>query len=214
MGRSGAGEARRGLLFVVSAPSGAGKTSLISRLAADDCALTVSVSHTTRPMRVGEVDGVHYHFVDAQTFAGMRASGEFLEWASVYGHAYGTARQAVHDAVSAGCDVVLEIDWQGAAQIRRRWPGAVYIFVLPPSRGALRERLTGRGQDGADVIARRTAAAAADLSHYGEFDHLVVNDDFDAALAALRRIVGAARRGERLPAQDHRALLAELLSEA
>ncbi|MCY4014325.1 MAG: guanylate kinase [Gammaproteobacteria bacterium] len=202
----------RGHLFVISAPSGAGKTSLISALAKSDCSLTVSVSHTTRPRRDGEQDGVHYHFVDIETFAAMRARGEFLECADVFGHAYGTSRNAVLDAFEAGRDVILEIDWQGAAQVRARWPTAVAIFLLPPSRDALVARLRGRGQDGPDVIAARTAQAVADMSHHGEFDHVVVNDDFDTALADLRDIVEATRAGLRPTRSDHAALIAELLS--
>ena len=201
-----------GRLFVVAAPSGAGKTSLVQSLVAGDRSLVLSVSHTTRPKRAAEAAGVHYHFVDASAFAAMREAGEFLEWATVYGHRYGTSRQTVRAAVDAGRDVVLEIDWQGAAQVRAGWPDPVSIFVLPPSRQALEERLTSRAQDGPDVIAKRTAAAVADLSHHGEFDHLVVNDDFDTALAALKRIVSATRRGQSLPRQDHAALLRQLLS--
>lgn len=203
---------KRGHLFVISAPSGAGKTSLISTLTESDCSLTVSISHTTRPRRTGERDGVHYYFVAPETFAAMRARNEFLECADVFGHAYGTSRRAVFDAVEAGRDVILEIDWQGAAQVRARWPSAVAIFLLPPSREALVARLRGRGQDRADVIAARTSQAVADMSHHGEFDYVVVNDDFDAAVADLGEIVEAARTGRRLAPADHGALIAELLS--
>lgn len=203
---------KRGHVFVVSAPSGAGKTSLIKALSESDCSLTVSISHTTRPRRDAEKDGVHYHFVDPATFAAMRARDDFLECADVFGHAYGTARGAVYEAVDAGRDVILEIDWQGAAQVRARWPSAVAIFLLPPSREALVARLRGRGQDRQDVIAARTAQAVADMSHHGEFDHVVVNDDFDAAVASLREIVEATRAGRPLPLADHGALIAELLS--
>ena len=202
----------RGHLFVISAPSGAGKTSLISALAESDCSLTVSISHTTRPRRDAEEDGVHYHFVDLETFAAMRAQDEFLECADVFGHAYGTSRRAVYEAVAAGRDVILEIDWQGAAQVRARWPSAVAVFLLPPSRDALVSRLRGRGQDRQDVIAARTAQAVADMSHHGEFDHVVVNDDFDAALATLHEIIEATRAGRPPPLADHGALIAELLS--
>ena len=202
----------RGHLFVVSAPSGAGKTSLIGTLAESDCSLAVSISHTTRARRAGETDGVHYHFVAPETFAAMRARDEFLECADVFGHAYGTSRRAVLDAVETGRDVILEIDWQGADQVRERWPAAVAIFVLPPSRDALVARLRSRGQDRPDVIAARTAQAVADMSHYREFDHVVVNDDFDAAVAALREVVQATRAGRRLTPVDHGALIAELLS--
>jgi len=142
----------------------------------------------------------------------MRARDEFLECADVFGHAYGTSRRAVFDAVEAGRDVILEIDWQGAAQVRARWPSAVAIFLLPPSRDALVARLQGRAQDGPDVIATRTAQAVADMSHHAEFDHVVVNDDFAAAVAALREIVEATRAGRRLAPADHAALIAELLS--
>ncbi len=205
---------RRGRLFVISAPSGAGKTSLIEALVHHDCSLTVSISHTTRPKRNTEVDGVHYHFVAPRTFAAMRDAGEFLEWAAVFDHAYGTSRRAVLEAVAAGRDVILEIDWQGATLVRQCWPDPVTIFVLPPSRQALVERLTGRGQDRPEVIAKRTAQAVADMFHHDEFDHLVVNDEFDAAVAALRRIVQATREGGTLPPENHSALLGELLSDS
>lgn len=202
---------RFGNLFVISAPSGAGKTSLISALVESDPSLQVSVSHTTRPRRTAERDGVHYHFVRAATFDAMCDAGEFLEWAVVFGYRYGTSRKMVGQALRAGRDVILEIDWQGAWQVRQRWPRTVAIFVLPPCLEALTWRLRGRGQDAAQVIAHRTAQAVDDISHYHEFDHLVVNDDFDAALAALRRIVTAVRAGEPPPSADHSALLDRLL---
>ena len=203
--------ARRGHLFVVAAPSGAGKTTLIERLMRRDPSLVVSVSHTTRPRRASETDGVHYHFVDDATFASLRDADEFLEWARVFDHAYGTSRDTVVAKLAAGRDVILEIDWQGAAQIRRRHPEAVSIFVLPPSQTALIDRLNARGQDRPEVIAKRLRQAVDDMSHHDEFDHLVVNDDFDDAVLRLRRIVQATRDGERLPKEDHSALLAELL---
>ena len=206
-------DARRrvGHLFVISAPSGAGKTSLISALVESDPSLQVSISHTTRPRRKAEVDGVHYHFVRAATFDAMCRAGDFLEWAVVYGYRYGTAHAKVGEALIAGRDVILEIDWQGAQQVCRSLPHAVAIFLLPPSIEALTERLRGRGQDAAQVIANRTAQAVEDISHYDEFDYLVVNDDFDTALAALRRIVAAVRAGETPPSEDHSALLDRLL---
>jgi len=202
----------RGHLFVVSAPSGAGKTSLIRRLVDADDSLTVSVSHTTRPKRAGEIDGEHYHFVDHGAFNVLRAAGEFLEWAQVFDNAYGTSRQAVETGLEAGRDVVLEIDWQGAAQVREGWPGAVSIFVLPPSREALMERLTGRGQDSPEVIGKRVRQAVADMSHHAEFDHTMVNDDFGDAVCQLERIIQATREGSTIPEVDHSALLRELLA--
>lgn len=203
--------ARPGHLFVVAAPSGAGKTTLIENLMQGEPSLVVSVSHTTRPKRASEIDGVHYHFVDEATFASLRDADEFLEWARVFDHAYGTSRDTVIRQLAAGHDVILEIDWQGAAQIRRRHPDAVSIFVLPPSRSALIERLNARGQDRPEVIAKRIQQAVDDMSHHDEFDYLVVNDDFDDAVLRLRRIVQATRGGERLPNADHSTLLGELL---
>ena len=202
---------RRGHLFVVAAPSGAGKTTLIEKLMQEEPSLVVSVSHTTRPKRASETDGVHYYFVDEATFASLRDADEFLEWARVFDHAYGTSRDAVVGKLATGRDVILEIDWQGAAQIRRRHPDAVSIFVLPPSQSALIDRLHTRGQDRPEVIAKRLKQAVDDMSHHHEFDYLVVNDDFDAAVLTLRRIVGATRDGERLPKENHSALLGELL---
>lgn len=202
----------RGHLFVISAPSGAGKTSLISALAESDCSLTVSISHTTRPRRAAETNGVHYHFVAPEVFARMREAGEFLECADVFGHAYGTSRHAVFEAIEAGRDVILEIDWQGAAQVRKTWSEAVAIFLLPPSLNALTARLRARAQDRPEVIAARTAQAVADMSHHSEFDHVVVNDDFSEAVAALREIVRAVREGRQPPRPDHDAVIAGLLS--
>ena len=203
--------ARHGHLFVVAAPSGAGKTTLIEKLMQQEPSLVVSVSHTTRPKRASETDGVHYHFVDEATFASLRDAEEFLEWARVFDHAYGTSRDTVVAKLAAGRDVILEIDWQGAAQIRQRHPDAVSIFVLPPSRSALIERLNTRGQDRPEVIAKRLQQAVEDMSHHDEFDHLVVNDDFNDAVSRLRRIVQATRDGERLAREDHSVLLGELL---
>ena len=200
-----------GHLFVVAAPSGAGKTTLIETLMGKEPSLVVSVSHTTRPRRASEIDGEHYHFVDEATFAALRDAGEFLEWASVFDHTYGTSRGTVVKELAAGRDVILEIDWQGAAQVRERHPEAVSIFVLPPSRSALIARLNARGQDRPEVIAKRLQQAVDDMSHHGEFDHVVVNDDFDDAVSSLSRIVQATRLGERFEEEDHSALLDELL---
>ena len=202
-----------GNLFVLSAPSGAGKTSLIKALVESDPSLCVSISHTTRARRPGERDGEHYHFVNAATFDAMRGAGEFLEWAEVFGHRYGTSRGAVAAGLRRG-DVILEIDWQGANQVRAAWPRVVDIFVLPPRRAVLVERLHKRGQDPAEVIDLRAAQAAADMSHCAEFAQVVVNDDFEQAVRALRRIVAATRAGERLPRQDHRTLVAALLGDS
>jgi guanylate kinase len=196
-----------GVLFVVSAPSGAGKTSLLRALIPTDPRLQLSVSHTTRGARPGEQDGTHYHFVDRARFEAMVAAGEFLEHARVFDNLYGTAERSVRDVLGANFDVVLEIDWQGARQVRARFPEAVSVFIVPPSVEALRERLSGRGQDSAAIIDRRMRDARSELSHFGEYDYLVVNDDFDQALADLRSIVGAERL--RLPRQ--RARLAAAL---
>lgn len=182
-----------GCLFVVVAPSGAGKTSLVNALLKEEARLTLSVSFTTRAPRPGEVDGRDYHFVSRERFEAMIAAGDFLEHANVYGNLYGTARSAVAAQLAAGEDVVLEIDWQGARQVRSLFPGLVGIFILPPSLAALRERLTGRGKDSPDVIARRLASAREDISHVLEFEYIIVNETFDAALADLRAVVRVAR---------------------
>jgi guanylate kinase len=183
----------RGTLFVVSAPSGAGKTSLVRAMLERDPLLTVSVSHTTRPRRSGEADGVNYHFVDRDRFETMLASGAFLEYAEVFGNLYGTSAAWVEGRLEQGRDVILEIDWQGAAQIRARLPETVSIFVLPPSLAALEQRLRGRGQDEDAVIRRRLAEARAEMAHHVDYDYLVVNDDFETAAADLLAITRAVR---------------------
>jgi len=202
-----------GVLFVVSAPSGAGKTSLLRALIPTDDRLRLSVSHTTRPPRPGEQDGVHYHFVERARFEAMVGEGAFLEHAQVFDNLYGTAERSVRDQLAAGHDVVLEIDWQGARQVRARFAEAVTVFIAPPSVAALRERLSGRGQDGPEVIERRMRDARSELSHYGEYDYLVVNDLFEQALTDLRAIVAAERL--RLPRQAEvlGATLAAMLRE-
>ena len=201
-----------GTLYTVSAPSGAGKTSLVKALVEASDALVVSVSHTTRPIRPGEQDGVNYHFVDEFGFNELLERGDFLEHARVFGNLYGTSRAAVEKQLSDGLDVILEIDWQGAQQVKRQLPDSRAIFIVPPSRAALEERLNSRGQDDSEVIARRMAEAVAEISHYVESDYLVVNDDFEVALAELEAII----RSQRLttPAQvlRHAELLADLLS--
>ncbi|NIT62845.1 MAG: guanylate kinase [Gammaproteobacteria bacterium] len=201
-----------GTLFIVSAPSGAGKTSLVRALMEAMGVIQFSVSHTTRPMRPGERDGVDYHFVDPRTFEAMVRGDEFLEHAQVFDHQYGTARASVAGPLSEGVDVILDIDWQGARQVRAAMPEAVGIFVLPPSRRALEQRLRGRGQDDEGVIARRMRDAARESAHYDEYDYLVVNDDFAVALGELRAIVQARRLRLAGQRRRYRALLAELLS--
>ncbi len=182
---------RRGILYTIFAPSGAGKTSLVKALLDQRPELTVSISHTTRAQRPGEVDGVNYHFVDRETFTAMIERGEFLEQAEVFGNLYGTSQQWVKQTLANGRDVILEIDWQGAQQIRRLMPDNIGIFILPPSLETLLHRLNTRGQDDDAVIQQRMAQARDEISHYAEADFLVVNDQFDKALADLAAIVRA-----------------------
>jgi guanylate kinase len=182
-----------GTLYVIAAPSGAGKTSLVKALLETTDGITVSISHTTRAMRPGEEDGVHYHFVDAPTFQDMEKRDAFLEHAQVFDNFYGTSKQAVLEQLNRGLDVILEIDWQGARQVREIFTDCVGIFILPPSKKSLLERLTGRGTDSEEIIQRRMRDAEAEISHYDEFDYVVINDDFDTALAELRAVVLAQR---------------------
>jgi len=182
-----------GTLYTVSAPSGAGKTSLVKALIESCPRLKVSVSHTTRPMRPAEVDGVNYHFVSEEAFAAMLENTEFLEHARVFGNLYGTSAVWVEEQLKTGLDVILEIDWQGAQQVKRLLPHTRAIFILPPSREALRQRLSQRGQDDATTIESRLSAAVEEMSHYVESDFLVVNDDFEQALAELQAIVTSQR---------------------
>jgi guanylate kinase len=184
---------RQGTLFIVSAPSGAGKTTLVNALVERLPQISLSVSHTTRPIRQGESDGVHYHFVDDGIFDAMIAEGAFLEHAHVFNHRYGTALAPVQTRLASGEDVILEIDWQGARQARAAVPEAVSIFILAPSRETLLERLRSRGKDSDEVIEGRMAAADEELSHQDEFDRRVVNDDFETALEALASIVLGSR---------------------
>jgi guanylate kinase len=199
-----------GTLYVVSAPSGAGKTSLVRALVAAEPEMAVSVSYTTRAPRPGEVDGLDYHFVTRDRFLAMVSAGEFLEHACVFDHYYGTSRAAVLCRLEAGRDVILEIDWQGARQIRAVAPAAVGIFVLPPSVETLRQRLRARRQDGPVVIERRMRDALSDMSRYAEYDYLVVNGDFEAAVADLRAIVHARRLRTVAQTRTHAGLLAGL----
>lgn len=204
----------RGTLYTISAPSGAGKTSLVNAVMSDgDSQLLVSVSHTTRPIRPGEQDGVNYHFTDHDTFTRMRDNGDFLESAEVFGNLYGTSQAWVERQLAAGCDVILEIDWQGAAQVRRAMKPTKSIFILPPSLDTLLERLTARGQDDADTIRRRMQQARDEISHYTEADYLIINDDFDEALADLRAVFRAARLEREQQLLNRAALLDALLSD-
>jgi len=200
----------QGTLYVISAPSGAGKTSLVAGMLRKDEKLGVSVSHTTRNMREGEQDGVNYHFVSRAVFEAMIGQGDFLEHADVFGNYYGTSQVWVRETLASGRDVILEIDWQGAAQVRRLIPECVGIFIVPPSPEVLRERLVGRGTDAPEVVERRLAEAEEECRHAAEFDFLVVNDDFDAALADLLAIVRAQRLRMVQQQSRHRKLLAGL----
>lgn len=199
---------RPGLLFVVSAPSGAGKTSLVAALINQLGDLSVSVSHTTRPRRAGEQDHVDYHFVDVATFDAMVDAGAFLEHANVFGNRYGTAIESVRAPRVRGTDLILEIDWQGAAQIRSLIPGAITIFILPPSLETLEHRLRARGKDDATVIRRRLSKAVEEMSHCPEYDYLVVNDEFARAAEDLVAIV----RAERLRRAPQQAILGPMLA--
>lgn len=182
-----------GNLFVVVAPSGAGKTSLVNAMLEREQNVHLSISHTTRPPRAGEVDGKAYNFVDRATFERMIAAGDFLEHADVYGNFYGTSRRWIEQQLQGEHDVLLEIDWQGAAQVRRLFPTMVGIFILPPSLAELRRRLTSRGKDAPEVIERRLASARDEISHVLEFEYIIVNESFDVALADLMAVVRAAR---------------------
>jgi len=203
---------KRGRLFVIAAPSGAGKTSLVEALLADAPQLRVSISHTTRRKRPTEEGGREYYFVTVPEFEALIARRELLEHARVFGNFYGTSRAFVEQQLGAGRDVVLEIDWQGAQQVRARMPECISIFILPPSRAALAERLARRATDTAEVIARRLADSVADMSHYREFGYVVVNDDFGQAVADLRSIVAGQGEALRSDRPGLKALLAELLA--
>lgn len=208
----------QGCLYLISAPSGAGKTSLVKALLSapglcdSNTGLCVSISHTTRPMRKGEVNGDNYHFVNETEFKRMQLNGDFLEHAEVFGNYYGTSRKWVNERLTEGWDVILEIDWQGAAQIQQLLPQAISIFILPPSRNALQERLTTRGQDHEEVIAARMAKAVNEMSHYEQADYLVINDKFDQALADLKAILRSTQLRLVVQKQRNQALLDELLS--
>lgn len=200
----------QGNLFIITAASGAGKTSLVKALLAKDSHIKLSISHTTRKPRPLEQDGVHYHFVGDSTFLQMLEDGAFLESAHVHGARYGTSQAGVDAALAAGHDVILEIDWQGAAQVREIYPNAISIFILPPSVETLAERLNNRGQDSAEVIAKRVAAAREEMRHLVEFDYVTINDDFDVALHDLLAIVRTQRLKMAAQVTRYQALIQKL----
>ncbi len=195
-----------GNLFIVSAPSGAGKTTLVKLLLERDSGIRLSVSYTTRAPRPGEADGREYHFIDVPTFLAMRDRGDFLESAEVHGNYYGTSRRWIVEQIAAGQDILLEIDWQGAQQVRGLFHGSIGIFVLPPSVEELERRLTGRGQDSADIIARRTAAALGEMHHVNEFDYVIINNKLPEALEDLQTVVRSVRLRYASQRDRHRAL--------
>ena len=204
-----------GTLYIVSAPSGAGKSSLINAFLAEkrDWQAQVSISHTTRSPRAGEVDGQHYHFVSTETFKKLIAENAFFEWAEVFGNYYGTSRIAIEEALVKGIDVILDIDWQGARQVRKMLPDAKGIFILPPSRKELAARLNKRGQDSKEIITKRMALAQAEMSHFDEYDYLIINDDFDSAAEELFAIIKAQRNLQTKQAVKHQTTIKELLAE-
>ena len=202
----------RGTLFIVAAPSGAGKSSIVNACLARDPAIRLSISFTSRGPRPGERHAEHYHFVSAAEFEAMVAAGDFFEHARVHGDWKGTARQSVEPQLAAGHDVLLEIDWQGAAQVRKQVPDAVSVFILPPSREALEQRMRARGQDSDLVIAQRLAAAREELSHYDEFDYLIVNEHFDRAVDEMCSVFTACRLRRERQIARHAELIATLLA--
>jgi guanylate kinase len=202
----------RGTLFIVAAPSGAGKSSLVNAVLAKEPGIALSISFTSRAPRPGERHAQHYHFVDKGEFERMIAAGDFFEYALVHGDYKGTARQSVEPQLAAGRDVLLEIDWQGARQVRAKMPDAVSVFILPPSKATLDQRMRNRGQDSEQTIAHRLAAAREEMSHYDEFDYVIVNDNFDAAAAELRSIFVAQRLRRPVQAERHAELIRGLLT--
>lgn len=202
----------KGTLYVISAASGAGKTSLVSAVLRQVSDIEVSVSHTTRKPREGEVDGVNYHFITTDVFESMVANGDFFEHATVFGNMYGTSRQHIQEQLLKGNDVILEIDWQGARQIRQLVTDCKSIYIAPPSIAVLRERLNSRGQDDEAIIEKRMREAVSEMSHYAEFGYLVINDDFDTAREELAAILLGNRMLLERQQQKHATLLAELLT--
>ena len=202
---------KRGNLYIVSAPSGAGKTSLLKALSTKIDSISTSISTTTRTIRSGEIDGLDYHFVSIEEFTSMIEQGEFLEHAEVFGNLYGTSKTHLTNVLESGQNLVLEIDWQGAQQIRKYLPDAVSIFILPPSREELSSRLKGRAQDNEQVIKERMASAIEEISHYNEYDYLVINDVFEIALADLESIILTSRLSLPRQAEQYDQLIAELM---
>ncbi|MCK6157271.1 guanylate kinase [Moraxella osloensis] len=203
----------KGSLFIITAASGTGKTSLVKQLVATTNDLAVSISHSTRKPRPGEIDGQHYHFVSREIFADMIKQGEFLEHAEVFENYYGTAKSTVEFMLSNGLDVILEIDWQGALQVQKLRPDATTIFILPPDRQSLRQRLSNRGQDSQEVIERRLAGSVNEMAQYVNFDYVVINDNFDVALAELKSIIIANRLTLAKQQERHAGRIEQLLSE-
>jgi len=201
-----------GTLYIVSAPSGTGKTSLVNALVRDTNHLKLSISHTTRPPRPKEIDGYNYHFIDTAKFEQMQMAGVFMESAEVFGNLYGTSQEAVQKMLDEGHDVVLEIDWQGAEQIKARFPEAISIFILPPSIAALKARLNGRGQDSDEIINHRMDKAISELKHHHKADYLVVNDDFEEALKSMKAIVKANRMTTEKQKITNQRLIEKLIS--
>ena len=204
----------RGSLFIIAAPSGGGKTSLVSALLKQDPRLVLSISHTTRAARPGEIDGQHYHFVSETDYKQMVERGDFMEHARVFDYFYGTNRNSVAQQLEQGRDVILEIDWQGARQVRAVFSDCCMIFIIPPSLEILRNRLTRRGQDSSEVVQRRMRDAQAEISHWAEFDHLVVNDNFDAALEALIAIIDDHREKRPHKVNKNHQILAQQLGRS
>ena len=203
----------RGTLYIVAAPSGAGKSSIVNAVLARDHNISLSISFTSRQPRPGERHAEHYHFISADEFEAMVATGDFFEHARVHGDWKGTARQSVEPQLMAGRDVLLEIDWQGARQVRSRIPDAVSVFILPPSRAALETRMRKRGQDSEEVIAQRLAAARDEMSHYGEFDYVIVNEDFETAVGEMCSIFTASRLRKDAQVARHARLITSLLAD-
>ena len=202
-----------GQLYMVSAPSGAGKTSLVRALVEANDDLSVSVSHTTRRKRPGELDGINYHFISEAQFNDIKRQGGFFEWAQVFDNFYGTSKQSVIELLNQGVDVILEIDWQGASQVKQQMPDSVAIFILPPSTATLRDRLTQRGQDEPSVIERRMQSARDEISHYANADFIVLNDNFETALSDLQAIVRSQQLSQYHQSQHLTSVIEDLLGE-